>query len=136
MQLDNLDDLNNKLLKKEFDRTLTTNTKFILQAELRQNYFHAIESFFEIFFALIPDGEKVPDNTNIVQRLVKSNWRKNYNKRNKSQQVTKCIVHSTLRDTTTPYTDRCKQLNPQTTNEKNEIIKRNFNRTYDFIILF
>ena len=80
MQLDNLDDLNNKLLKKEFDRTLTTNTKFILQAELRQNYFHAIESFFEIFFALIPDGEKVPDNTNIVQRLVKSNWRKNYNK--------------------------------------------------------
>ena len=80
MQLDNMDDLNDKLLKKEFDRTLTDNTKFILQAELRQNYFHAIESFFELFFALVPNDEKVPDNTDIVKKLVKSNWRKNYNK--------------------------------------------------------
>lgn len=79
-QLDNIDDLNNKLSKKEFDRTLTDNTKFILQADLRQNYFHAIESFFELFFALIPDGTKVPNNTDVVKRLVKSNWRKNYNK--------------------------------------------------------
>lgn len=61
-----MDDLNKKLLKKEFDRTLTDNTKFILQAELRQNYFHAIESFFELFFALVPDDVKIPDNTDIV----------------------------------------------------------------------
>jgi hypothetical protein len=78
MQLENIDELNIKLNEKEFDRSLTDNTEIILKAEMRQNYFHAIESFFELFFALIPKEDKVPDNTQIIKKLVKSNWRKNY----------------------------------------------------------
>lgn len=59
---------------------LTNNTKFIIQADLRQNYFHSIESFFEFFFAFLPKKGKVPDNRNILRSLVKSNWSQNYKK--------------------------------------------------------
>ena len=59
---------------------LTKNTKFILQADLRQNYFHSIETFFEFFFAFLPKKEKIPDNKNVLRALVKSNWKQNYKK--------------------------------------------------------
>ena len=59
---------------------LTKNTKFILQADLRQNYFHSIETFFEFFFAFIPKNGKIPDNRNVLRALVKSNWKQNYKK--------------------------------------------------------
>lgn len=59
---------------------LTKNTKFIIQADLRQNYFHSIESFFEFLFAFLPKNGKVPDNKNILRNLVKSNWNQNYKK--------------------------------------------------------
>lgn len=76
----NYSELNAELKKFEVNESITANTKLILQADLRQNYFHAIETFFEFFFALLPIGESVPDNTQILKLLVKSNWKANYAK--------------------------------------------------------
>lgn len=73
-----IEELNEEIKKFELHNSLTKNTKFILQADLRQNYFHSIETFFEFFFAFLPNNEKVPDNTLILKKIVKSNWRKNY----------------------------------------------------------
>ncbi|NJX15392.1 hypothetical protein [Tamlana crocina] len=83
--LSNIDSINstiqkNELRTKDVNISLTKNTKFILQADLRQNYFHSIETFFELFFAFLPKNGKVPDNTEILRILVKSNWRQNYKK--------------------------------------------------------
>ncbi len=75
------EDLKSKEIVKEGVRVpLTDNTKFILQTDLRQNYFHCIETFFEFFFAFLPNKDKVPDNSKIVRQLVKANWQKNYSK--------------------------------------------------------
>ena len=78
--LNSIPEIKEKLEEYEYGIELTKNTKFIVQADLRQNYFHAIESFFELFFALLPDNDKIPDNRHIVRRLSKSNWRSNYKK--------------------------------------------------------
>ncbi|MDT0690068.1 hypothetical protein RM549_09755 [Salegentibacter sp. F188] len=67
-----------ELIKEDVSLSLTNNTKFILQTDLRQNYFHCIETFFEFFFAFLPNNEIVPDNSKIVRQLVKANWQKNY----------------------------------------------------------
>ena len=73
-------ELNEKIKKLERGVSLTDNTKFIIQADLRQNYFHSIETFFELFFALLPENNIVPDNKSIIKRLSTSNWRKNYDR--------------------------------------------------------
>ncbi|GFZ84342.1 hypothetical protein GCM10011531_13790 [Aquaticitalea lipolytica] len=72
------DQLDIEIKKFELYNNLTKNTKFILQADLRQNYFHSIETFFEFFFAFLPNNDNIPDNTLILKKLVKSDWRKNY----------------------------------------------------------
>src|SRR5690606_34696629 len=78
--LNNIPSLNEELTEKEEYADFTKNTHFILQADLRQNYFHCIETFFEFFFAFLPSKGKVPDNTQIVKQIVKSDWSKNYKK--------------------------------------------------------
>ncbi|MBU2906406.1 hypothetical protein KO529_16540 [Arenibacter algicola] len=78
--IENHIELEEQVKKYEIHNSLTENTKFILQADLRQNYFHAIETFFEFFFAFLPINRKIPDNKAILRKLVKSNWRKNYKK--------------------------------------------------------
>jgi len=52
--LSNTDEINSIIKDNELESqgvkiSLTKNTKFIIQADLRQNYFHSIESFFEFF---------------------------------------------------------------------------------------
>ena len=75
------EDLKSKeIVKESVSVPLTNNTKFILQTDLRQNYFHCIETFFEFFFAFLPNNGNVPDNSKIVRQLVKANWQKNYKK--------------------------------------------------------
>lgn len=71
---------NKELQQKDVIIPLTTNTKFIIQADLRQNYFHSIETFFEFFFALLPEKGKVQSDDKIVRKLIKANWRNNYKK--------------------------------------------------------
>ncbi len=83
--LSNTESLNNTIQEKELGIEnvkipLTKNTKFVLQADLRQNYFHSIETFFEFFFAFLPKNEKIPDDTKVLRALVKSNWKQNYKK--------------------------------------------------------
>ncbi|MCD8418731.1 hypothetical protein [Tenacibaculum finnmarkense] len=83
--LSNTDEINSVIKDNELESQgvkipLTKNTKFIIQADLRQNYFHSIESFFEFLFAFLPNKGKVPDNRNILRALVKSNWSQNYKK--------------------------------------------------------
>jgi hypothetical protein len=83
--LSNVDSVNELLKESELDYedikvSLTKNTKFIIQADLRQNYFHAIETFFEFFFAFLPNKGIIPDNSKIVRQIVKSNWSRNYKK--------------------------------------------------------
>ncbi|WP_417198940.1 hypothetical protein [Bizionia sp.] len=83
--LNNIDDINSVIKANELEAhgvniSLTKNTKFIIQADLRQNYYHSIESFFEFFFALLPKKGKAPENRNILRSLANSNWRQNYKK--------------------------------------------------------
>lgn len=76
--LKSVDEINKEIETIQGRLNLSKNTKFIIQSDLRQNYFHCIETFFEIFLALLPKGDVVPDNTKILKDLVKSNWRKNF----------------------------------------------------------
>lgn len=76
--LNNHDKLNEELEKHEAIQDLTKNSKFVLQADMRQNYFHCIETFFELFFAFLPKNGVVPDHHNIIKLLVKSDWKANY----------------------------------------------------------
>ena len=74
----NHEKLNEELKKFEFLQSFTDNTRFIIQADMRQNYFHCIETFFELFFAFLPNNGVIPDHHKIIKNLVKSNWTKNY----------------------------------------------------------
>jgi hypothetical protein len=76
--LDNHDKLNAELKKYEAIQDLTKNSKFVLQADMRQNYFHCIETFFELLFAFLPKRGTIPDHHNIIKILVKSDWKTNY----------------------------------------------------------
>lgn len=76
--LDNHHKLNEELAKHRAIQDLTKNSKFVLQADMRQNYFHCIETFFELFFAFLPKNGAIPDHHNIIKLLVKSDWKTNY----------------------------------------------------------
>ena len=51
-----------------------------IQADLRQTYFHSIETFFEIFFSLNPHSKHFIGDKNIMIALTQSNWRDSYKK--------------------------------------------------------
>ena len=74
----NHDQLNEELVKYNTIQDVTKNSKLVLQADMRQNYFHCIETFFELFFAFLPKGGVIPDHHNIIKLLVKSDWKTNY----------------------------------------------------------
>lgn len=76
--LHNHDKLNEELEKYNTIQDATKNSKLVLQADMRQNYFHCIETFFELFFAFLPKGGVIPDHHNIIKLLVKADWKTNY----------------------------------------------------------
>ncbi len=49
-----------------------------LKADLRQTYFHAVETVFELFFALNPKGRKVLDDRFVLFRMTNAKWSDNY----------------------------------------------------------
>ncbi|MGF7218823.1 hypothetical protein GGR92_005002 [Spirosoma lacussanchae] len=49
-----------------------------LRSDLRQTYFHAIETFFEVFLALKPQGTTLIDDTELMVRLTNAKWQENY----------------------------------------------------------
>ena len=75
--LKNNEKFNEQLIEDETGFSFADNSRFIILADLRQNYFHAIETLFELFFAFEPKNDFVPDNRLILKSLVKSEWRKN-----------------------------------------------------------
>ena len=76
--LDNLD----THIKALFAEDLSTEEKEVyrktMQADLRQTYFHAIETFFELFFCLNPLNKKFMGDKNVMIALTQSNWRESY----------------------------------------------------------
>lgn len=65
----------NALKEKERDQFRLT-----VKSDLRQTYFHAIETFFEIFFALNPKNKTHYDDESLMFNLTNSNWGQNYKK--------------------------------------------------------
>jgi hypothetical protein len=57
---------------KELDEEEKAYFRRTLKSDLRQTYFHAIETFFELFFALNPKGRKKFDDLNILYNLTNS----------------------------------------------------------------
>jgi hypothetical protein len=78
--LDNLLKYENDFFEGELDKDGSDCFRKTIQSDLRQTYFHAIETFFEIFFALNPKENPGFDDTNILFTLTNSDWRKSYNK--------------------------------------------------------
>ncbi|HEY0262341.1 MAG TPA: hypothetical protein VGB95_04900, partial [Chitinophagales bacterium] len=78
-----LDDTN-KFQVEIYGENMTETAKDVfrrtLKSDLRQTYFHAIETFFELFIALNPKGKKRFDDENILFNLTNSKWRKTYEK--------------------------------------------------------
>lgn len=78
--LDNLDKFENELFGDKVDDEDREAIKRTLKSDLRQTYFHAIETFFELFFALNPKGKKVFDDEYVLFALTNSNWKQTYKK--------------------------------------------------------
>jgi hypothetical protein len=76
--LDNLSRYSDEFLGKNPDEEELSTFKRTLQSDLRQTYFHAIETFFELFFALNPQGKQAYDDESILFALTHSKWRDNY----------------------------------------------------------
>lgn len=81
--LNNLELYHEKLYGDEkIDPVSLKDFKNALKSDLRQTYFHAIETFFELFFALNPKDKEVYDDHYILFNLTNSNWSDNYRKIN------------------------------------------------------
>ena len=76
-----LDDVE-KYNKDFFDGKLSEDQKDqfkkMIQADIRQTYFHSIETFFELFFALNPLDSKFIGDKNIMIALTQSEFWKSY----------------------------------------------------------
>lgn len=78
--LDNLTKYEKDLFDDALDIDDKNNFKLALKSDLRQTYFHAIETFFELFFGLNPKGGKPYADRYILFTLTHSNFAENYKK--------------------------------------------------------
>ncbi|MGV3686184.1 MAG: hypothetical protein ACO1NS_11195 [Daejeonella sp.] len=69
-----------EFFNKELDKEDSVAFRLTLKADLRQTYFHAMETFFELFFALNPKGKGSFDDEMIQFNLTHSNWQDTYRK--------------------------------------------------------
>ena len=76
--LDNLDAHTLSLFGEGLSPEGKEGYKKTMQADLRQTYFHAIETFFELFFCLNPLNKKFQGDKNVMIALTQSNWRESY----------------------------------------------------------
>lgn len=63
---------------KEFDKEDRDAYKMILKSDLRQAYFHSIETFFEILFSLDPTDKETFEDEYILFNITNSNQRKTF----------------------------------------------------------
>jgi hypothetical protein len=89
--LDNIEKFENIFFDENTDVEIIDNFKRTIQCELRHNYFHAIETFFELFFALDPRGKKVLDDKNVQFKLTNSKWRTTFKKIEKIKEDEKAL---------------------------------------------
>ena len=78
--LDDLPKYEKELFDKELDEEEKDQFRLTLKSDLRQTYFHAIETFFELFFALNPHGKQKFDDLNVLYNLANSAGPETYNK--------------------------------------------------------
>lgn len=78
--LSNLPKFEREFFGKELQKEQRDAFRQSIKSDMRQTYFHAIESFFEIFFALNPSDVPNFDDINILFNLTHSNWKTNYDK--------------------------------------------------------
>jgi len=78
--LDNIEKFQPVFFDENTDVEIINNFKRTIQCELRHNYFHAIETFFELLFALDPRGKKELDDKNVQFNLTNSKWRTTFKK--------------------------------------------------------
>jgi hypothetical protein len=76
--IDNLPKYEFDFFEKELNPKDRDDFKRILKSDLRQTYFHSIETFFELFFALNPKGKEVLDDELVLFNLTNAKWAKNY----------------------------------------------------------
>lgn len=76
--LDNLDTHTESIFGEKLSAENKEAYKKTMQADLRQTYFHAIETFFELFFCLNPLNKKFMGDKNVMIALTQSNWRESY----------------------------------------------------------
>ncbi len=76
--LDNLDEYEKKVLQTDHLHEDRNELQLTLKSDLRQTYFHAIETFFELFFALKPKDGKLQDDRSVMVRLTNAKWQDNY----------------------------------------------------------
>ena len=76
--LDNLDTHTQSIFGEGLSAENREAYKKTMQADLRQTYFHAIETFFELFFCLNPLTKKFMGDKNVMIALTQSNWRESY----------------------------------------------------------
>jgi hypothetical protein len=76
--LDNLDSQTNIFFGEDLSPENKEAYKKTMQADLRQTYFHAIETFFELFLCLNPLNKKFMGDKNVMIALTQSNWRESY----------------------------------------------------------
>ena len=76
--LDNLSKFEKDLFAENIDDDYRVAIKLTIKSDLRQTYFHAIETFFELFFALNPKDKKEFDDEFVLFALTNSNWNETY----------------------------------------------------------
>lgn len=76
--LDNLDKVERELYVNELDEEKRDSLRKTIKSDLRQTYFHSIETFFELFFAVNPKGKERADDRHILYKLTNSNWSEVY----------------------------------------------------------
>ncbi len=76
--LDNLPKYGEEFFGKELDQDDLIEFRRTLKSDLRQTYFHSIETFFELFFALNPKGKQEYDDESVLFALTNSNWQDTY----------------------------------------------------------
>lgn len=76
--LDNLDNYEKKILQANHLHENRNELLLTLRSDLRQTYFHAIETFFELFFALQLKDGKLQDDRSVMIRLTNAKWQENY----------------------------------------------------------
>lgn len=80
--MDNMSDFESTLFGKGVDDEDREEIRRTLKSDLRQTYFHSIETFFELFFALNPKDQKKLDPDNVLFRLTYSRGSETYDKIN------------------------------------------------------